>query len=132
MNKKQNYKLVNDEYLLNEANEEGVVKLPSCVLYKVLKNGDGKVSPNKNSVVTVHYTGTLINGRKFDSSKAGVAPAFRLNELIIGWQEALTRMKVGDKWMVYIPAKLGYGARTSGDIPGNSTLIFEIELFSIA
>jgi peptidylprolyl isomerase len=132
MSKKQNYKLANEEYLANMATEEGVVSLPSGVLYKVIKNGDGKVSPTKNSVVTVHYTGTLINGRKFDSSKGGVAPAFRLSELIVGWQEALTRMRVGDKWMVYIPARFGYGSRTSGDIPGNSTLVFEIELFSIA
>lgn len=132
MGKKEEYKRKNEDYLQAIAAEEDTIKLPSGVLYKVIKNGDGNVSPKKDSVVTVHYRGTLINGREFDNSRKGVAPAFRLNQLIKGWQEAIPNMKVGDRWTIYIPASLGYGAKLSGDIPGNSTLVFDIELLGIA
>lgn len=88
--------------------------------------------PNRNSVVTVHYTGKTINGKKFDSSLGGVAPAFRLRDLIDGWIIALQHMHVGDKWEIYIPADKGYGKASQPGIPGGSTLIFEIELLGIA
>ena len=64
--------------------------------------------------------------------KGGCPEAFRLNQVIEGWQEALRRMHVGDRWMIYIPYTLGYGTRTSGPIPGYSTLLFEVELLGIA
>ena len=84
------------------------------------------------SVVTVHYTGRTINGKKFDSSLGGTAPAFRLNQLITGWKIALQQMCIGDKWEIYVPAEQGYGSRSLPGIPGGSTLIFEIELLGIA
>ena len=86
-------------------------------------------------MVTVHYEGRLIDGRTFDSSRrgAGTPPAFRVNELITGWQVALVNMHIGDVWELYVPAAAGYGERGAGrDIPGHSTLIFRIELLDIA
>lgn len=133
MNKKEIYKNSNLQFLEEMAMSEGVIKLPSGVLYKVIIAGNGTTSPQKDSVVSVHYRGTLSNGKEFDNSwKRGCPEAFRLNQVIEGWQEALRFMHVGDRWMIYIPYYLGYGTRTSGLIPGFSTLIFEVELLSIA
>lgn len=92
---------------------------------------DGR-HPLPNSVVTVHYTGRTINGKKFDSSLGGTPVAFRLSDLIEGWIIAIQHMCVGDKWEIYIPAELGYGRFSQPGIPAGSTLIFEIELFGIA
>lgn len=126
---KQDYILANREFLQKIASEPGVHLIDKGVCYKVLKNGktDGP-TPNRNSVVTVHYTGRTINGKKFDSSRGGTPPAMRLRDLIPGWIIALTKMHVGDKWEVYIPAEQGYGRFAQPGIPGGSTLIFEIEL----
>ena len=113
--------------------QEGVVKLPGGVLYKVVEQGTGSVSPQLSSVVSVHYRGTLIDGREFDNSRQRNCPeAFRLNQVIDGWQQALQQMHVGDKWIIYIPYTLGYGNRPSGPIPAFSTLIFEVELLGIS
>lgn len=102
------------------------------VCYKVIRSGNAKsVSPNRSSVVTVHYVGKTINGKTFDSSRGGVAPAFRLRDLIPGWIIALQKMHVGDKWEIYIPAEQGYGKFSQPGIPGGSTLIFEIELLAV-
>lgn len=132
-NKKEEYKEQNLLFLEETAAQEGVSKLPCGVLYKVLERGTGTVSPQLSSVVTVHYRGTLINGREFDNSwKRSCPEAFRLNQVIEGWQQALQQMHVGDKWIVYIPYTLGYGNRPSGPIPAFSTLVFEVELLGIA
>ncbi|CAK7027084.1 MAG: Outer membrane protein MIP [Parabacteroides sp.] len=133
MAKKEEYKEKNLQFIEEIALQEGVVKLPCGVLYKELLKGSGTVSPELSSVVSVHYRGTLINGREFDNSwKRGCPEAFRLNQVIEGWQQALRQMHVGDRWMIYIPYTLGYGGRSSGPIPGFSTLVFEVELLSIA
>lgn len=105
------------------------------VYCKILKAGDG-VTPLFTDTVGVNYRGEMINGTVFDQSytgelKPGLAiPAkFALNSnLITGWPTVLQQMKVGDRWMVYIPADLGYGASTTSGIPGYSTLIFDIDL----
>ena len=132
-NKKEEYKEQNLLFLEETASQEGVSKLPCGVLYKVLEQGTGTVSPQLSSVVTVHYRGTLINGREFDNSwKRSCPEAFRLNQVIEGWQRALQQMHVGDKCIVYIPYTLGYGNRPSGPIPAFSTLVFEVELLGIA
>ena len=108
-------------------------ELAAGVLYRTLETGQGSTSPRLNSVVSVHYKGTLINGREFDNSwKRNCPEAFRLNEVIEGWQIALQQMHVGDHWIVYISYKVGYGTRASGPIPAFSTLIFEIRLLGIA
>ena len=87
----------------------------------------------KNSVVTVHYRGVLIDGKEFDNSwKRGCPEAFRLSDLIEGWQQALLQMRKGDKWILYIPQELGYGRRSNGPIPGESTLVFEVKLMDIS
>ncbi|MDD2953093.1 MAG: FKBP-type peptidyl-prolyl cis-trans isomerase [Parabacteroides sp.] len=133
MSRKEEYKEKNRLYLEEIASEEGTQALPRGILYKVIQAGAGKVSPNRENVVSVHYKGTLMNGREFDNSwKRGCPEAFRLSQVIEGWQLALQEMRVGDRWMIYIPYDLGYGNRASGLIPAFSTLIFEVELLGIA
>lgn len=130
---KNSYVQANRDWLAAKACEEGVMPLPKGIYFKVLKSGnpDGQ-KPTRRSIVTAHYTGRTINGKKFDSSRGGVAPAFRLSELIDGWIIAMQEMRVGDQWEVYIPAEMGYGKYAQPGIPGGSTLIFEIELLAIA
>ncbi|WP_294630445.1 FKBP-type peptidyl-prolyl cis-trans isomerase [uncultured Bacteroides sp.] len=132
MEKKEEYKEKNLQFLQELSLQDGVFGLPCGMYYKVLGTGTGTISPNVRSIVTVHYKGSLINGRVFDNSYERSCPeAFRLGELIEGWQLALQRMHVGDKWVVYIPYTMGYGSRASGAIPAFSTLIFEIELLGV-
>lgn len=129
---KQEYIIKNREWLKNKASEPGVKALDKGIYYKVIKKGKGDIHPNRGSVVTAHYVGKTINGKIFDNSRGGVAPAFRLRDLIPGWIIALQQMSVGDKWEIYIPAEQGYGNLNQPGIPGGSTLIFEIELMGIA
>lgn len=130
---KQEYIQKNREWLEAKSKELGVIALDKGVCYKSIKKGNQKSpTPNRGSVVTAHYVGKTINGKTFDSSRGGVAPAFRLRDLIPGWIIALQQMHVGDKWEVYIPAEQGYGKMNQPGIPGGSTLIFEIELIGLA
>lgn len=118
--------------MTDKAKEPGVQSLGG-ILYRAVRKGRGKDCPNAGSIVSVNYKGTLISGKKFDDSvRAKCPPAFRLRDLITGWQIALKNMHVGDKWEIYIPQHLGYGARPCGNIPAFSTLIFEVELLNIA
>lgn len=129
---KQEYIQKNREWLAAKAAEPGVLPLDKGIYYKVVKNGNrGTVSPGRNSVVTVHYTGKTINGRTFDSNRGGTPSAFRLRELIPGWIIALQQMHVGDRWEVYIPAEQAYGKFSQPGIPGGSVLIFDIELIAV-
>ena len=131
--KNNEYKQRNEAFMqaLRDGEEE-LFEISQGVLVKILKQGDGDRSPRGGNVVTVHYKGSLINGKVFDSSyERGYPEAFRLSDLIVGWQIALTQMHVGDHWIVYIPYQLGYGTRDSGPIPAYSTLIFEMELVAI-
>lgn len=121
-------------FLEENAKREGVTSLPNGLQYEVLKSGEeGAKSPTLSDKVVAHYKGTLIDGTVFDSSiERGEPATFPLNGVIKGWQEALQLMKVGDKWKVYIPQEMGYGARGAGaQIPPYSALIFEIELLEI-
>lgn len=130
--KKEAYRLQNERFMEDISHEEGVHVLRAGVLYKVLETGDGTTAVMPRSIVTCHYKGTLISGKVFDNSFARSCPeAFRVNELINGFQIALLNMHVGDHWLVYIPAAMGYGSKSAGPIPGNSTLIFEIKLIAI-
>lgn len=131
MNKRE-YADANRRWLEEKAAEEGVNALPGGIYYKVISwgNGDGK-HPTCRSIVTAHYTGTTINGKKFDSSRGGTPLAVRLCDLIDGWIIAMQQMCVGDRWEVYIPAEKGYGKFSQPGIPGGSTLIFDIELIAI-
>ena len=119
-------------FLARNAQREEVITTASGLQYEVLAAGDGP-SPAATDLVTVHYTGTLIDGTVFDSSVERGQPAeFPANRLIPGWVEALQLMRVGDKWMLYIPSDLAYGERGAGGAIGpNQTLIFEIELLGV-
>ena len=132
MNKKE-YAQLNKAWIEAKAQEESVKALPRGIYYKVLAKGrnDGR-HPSPRSIVTAHYTGWTINGKKFDSSRGGAPLAIRLCDLIEGWIVAMQQMCVGDRWEVYIPAEMGYGKFSQPGIPGGSTLIFEIELLGIA
>ena len=121
-----------ETFLEENAAEEGVITRPSGLQYKVVRAGSGR-TPAPGDSVTVHYRGTLIDGTEFDSSYSRGNPAtFASNRVIQGWQEALSLMKEGDKWKVFVPAGLAYGERGAGaKIGPNSTLIFEVELISV-
>src|SRR5687768_10240555 len=113
--------------------ESDMITTESGLKYKVLKKGDGTVSPKATDTVTVHYHGTLLNGKVFDSSvQRGQPLSFGLDQVIPGWTEGLQLMKVGDKFKFEIPAPLAYGENSpSPMIPPNSTLVFEVELLEI-
>ncbi|HUB87181.1 MAG TPA: FKBP-type peptidyl-prolyl cis-trans isomerase [Verrucomicrobiae bacterium] len=124
-------KTAGEAFLAQNKSQPGVVTLPDGLEYKVITEGIG-ASPTADDIVTVNYRGTLLNGTEFDSSyKRGEPAQFRLNGVIPGWTEALQKMKVGSKWQLFIPSDLAYGERGMGNIPPNSTLIFEVELLSI-
>src|SRR5437588_12866357 len=109
-----------EAFLAENAKKEGVKVLPSGLQYRVLKEGAGK-QPTKTDTVVVHYKGTLIDGREFDSSyKRGEPAEFGVGQVIKGWTEALQLMKEGAKWMVYVPWQLAYGAEGRGGLIGPS------------
>ena len=112
--------------------QEGVEPLVAGVLHEVLQVGEGP-SPTLSNIVSVYYKGMLINGNVFDdNTQQGYPDAFRLADLITGWQIALTQMCPGDKWRIYVPSEVGYGAMSVAGIPKHSTLIFEIELVGVS
>lgn len=119
-------------FMAENAEREGVVNRPSGLQYEILEEGNGPI-PKVHQKVQAHYEGRLLSGKVFDSSyRRGQPATFPVNGLIKGWQEALQLMPVGSKWRLYIPSNLGYGARGAGnDIPGNATLVFDLELLSI-
>ncbi len=120
-----------EEFLSKNKQKAGVVTLPSGLQYKVVTAGTG-AKPKLTDSVSVHYQGTLIGGKEFDSSyKRGEPANFPLQGVIAGWTEILQLMPVGSKWEVYIPSALAYGERGNSGIPPNSTLIFTIELLNI-
>lgn len=120
-----------EEFRAKFEKEEGVVKTESGLLYKVMKEAEGP-KPKATDVVVVHYSGTLVDGTKFDSSYDREQPAtFPLNAVIPGWTEGVQLMNVGSKYKFVIPAELGYGEQASQTIPANSTLVFEVELLEI-
>ncbi len=119
---------------LDENKKKADVKTtPSGLQYQVLTEGKGN-NPKATDTVTVHYKGTLLDGTEFDSSYSRKEPAsFPLNGVIKGWTEGLQLMKAGSKYKFFIPAELAYGDNGSPPKIGpNSTLIFEVELLSIA
>ena len=120
------------KFMREISNNKSVYTTPSGLKYRRIKEGNGK-HPKATDRVKVHYTGTLIDGKKFDSSvDRGEPITFPLNQVIPGWTEGLQIMDEGSKYILYIPYNLGYGVRGAGqDIPGGSTLIFEVELLEI-
>jgi len=120
------------EFLAKNAKKPGVVTTKSGLQYQILKKGTG-TSPSSTDTVTVNYQGSLIDGTVFDSSYKRKKPAtFKVDQVIKGWQQALTKMKPGATWMIYIPSDLAYGAQGSfGKIGPNETLIFKVNLISV-
>ena len=116
-----------------EANKQkpGVKTTPSGLQYKVIKAGTGR-SPSATDKVEVHYQGTFIDGKEFDSSyKRQQSINFPLNGVIKGWTEGVQLMKEGAEYEFYIPPELGYGSSGTQDIPPNSVLIFKVELIKV-
>ncbi len=130
--KSEKFKEEGKAFLEENAKKDGVITTESGLQYKVVQEGTG-ASPKETDEVTVHYTGTLIDGTKFDSSLDRGEPAtFPLNRVIKGWTEGLQLMKEGAKYIFYIPSELGYGDQGAGQsIPGGSVLIFEVELIKV-
>ena len=118
-------------YLDSYKKQKGVVALPSGLLYKVVRKGNGAL-PADTSTVEVHYEGKLIDGSIFDSSyQRGETTSFPLNQVIKGWQEGLKLMPVGSEYELVIPYTLAYGEVGTRGIPPFSTLIFKVELKDI-
>ncbi len=120
-----------EKFLAENKAREGVTETASGLQYEVITMGTGE-RPAAEQTVKVHYTGTLLDGTKFDSSVDRGEPAeFGVNQVIPGWQEAIQLMPVGSKYKFYIPFELAYGEAGTGPIPPYSTLIFEVELIEI-
>jgi len=121
-----------EQYLAQNAKNEGVIALPSGLQYKVLREGDGR-KPKTTDQVVCHYEGFLIDGTVFDSSYQRGEPAtFPLNQVITGWTEGLQLMQEGAKYRFFIPYRLGYGEGGAGAlIPPYSALIFDVELIEV-
>ena len=120
------------KFLSENSKKAGIVSLPSGLQYEVITRGTG-IRPKASDEVTVHYKGTLLNGKQFDSSYDRGEPAtFLLNQVIPGWTEGLQQMPAGSKFRFFIPYALAYGERAAGpDIQPFSTLVFEVELVSV-
>jgi FKBP-type peptidyl-prolyl cis-trans isomerase len=110
--------------------KEGVVVLPSGLMYRVIAAGSGK-TPAATDTVTVSYRGTLVDGIVFDQTRPGETADLPVGRLVQGWKEALSLMKEGDEWEVVVPSELGYGRVRSGDIPPNQTLVFQMKLIRV-
>ena len=124
-------KAASEAFLAENKKKEGVQVLPSGVQYRVLEEGKG-AKPKPADTVKVHYRGTLIDGREFDSSHRRGEPAtLPVNGVIQGWQEVLPMMQEGAKWQIFVPSQLAYGERGAGAIGPYETLIFDIELIAV-
>lgn len=132
MANKKEYAAKNLAWLEEKSKEEGVKPLAKGIYYKVIKSAEkSDKHPTPRNIITAHYSGYTINGKKFDSSRGGAPLAMRLSDLIEGWIIAFGHMSVGDRWEIYLPANCGYGRFSQPGIPAHSTLIFDIELLGI-
>lgn len=121
-----------DTFLAENKKKPGVITLADGLQYRVVKMGTGP-KPTAQQTVKVHYRGTFIDGKEFDSSyKRGQPVEFPVNGVIRGWSEALMLMPVGSKWELFIPPDLAYGDNgAGGTIPPGATLVFEVELLEV-
>ena len=135
----ENQKKVADEnlkkgmaWLEENKNKSGIKSTESGLQYKIITDGEG-APPKPTDTVTIHYRGSLIDGKEFDSSfKRGSPVKFPLSSVISGWQEAFKMMNKGSKWQIFLPPNLGYGERGGPLIPPQSVLIFDLELIDIS
>ena len=103
-----------DEFLAENKSKNGIVTLPSGVQYRVIEEGEGS-RPSLSDTVTVHYRGSKVDGREFDSSFArGVPAVFQVDSVLEGWQEILPLMREGAYWQVFLPPELAFGMRGAG------------------
>lgn len=120
-----------EKFLADNKAREGVQETSSGLQYEVITMGNGP-KPVATDMVKVHYTGTLLDGTKFDSSLDRGEPAqFGVNQVIQGWQEGIQLMPAGSKFKFFIPYELAYGEQGTGPIPPFATLVFEVELIEI-
>ncbi|MBP5789048.1 MAG: FKBP-type peptidyl-prolyl cis-trans isomerase [Neisseriaceae bacterium] len=129
----QQYAEVNRQWLATNGKQDGITTTASGLQYAVKKEGDGK-SPTINDIVSVKYTGKLIDGTVFDSTEqnnGGEPVTFPLAGVVQGWQEGLQLMKEGSEYTLFLPAALAYGEQPVGSIPANSTLVFDVELVKV-
>jgi len=121
-----------DAFLLANKSKTGIVALPSGVQYRIIEEGEG-VRPGLESKVSVHYRGSKLDGREFDSTFARGTPVeFTINTLQLkGWQEVLPLMKVGSTWQIFVPPELGFGERGQPPVGPNEALMFDLKLVEL-
>ena len=121
-----------EEFLTSNRSKNGIVALPSGVQYRIIEEGEGS-RPALDDTVTVHYRGSKIDGREFDSSfRRGVPAVFQVNGVIEGWQEVLPLMREGAMWQVFLPPELAFGVRGDPPMIGpNEALQFDLRLVQI-
>ena len=120
-----------EEFLAANKSKTGIVALPSGVQYRIIEEGDG-ARPGLDSKVSVHYRGSKLDGREFDSSFArGTPEEFTVNAVLQGWQEVLPLMKAGSTWQIFIPPELAFGARGNPPVGPNEALMFDLKLVEI-
>jgi FKBP-type peptidyl-prolyl cis-trans isomerase len=120
-------------FLTKNAHVAGVITTPTGLQYRVLHSGPATgLRPKLADEVKVNYEGKLLDGTVFDSSyQRGSAVVMTVRELVPGWREALQLMRPGDEWLIYLPAKLGYGDKGVGPIPPGSVLVFKLDLIDV-
>ena len=127
---KQTY-IDGETFLKQNKNKKNVTTLESGLQYKIIKQGTGNI-PDSTDMVTMHFTGNLIDGTIFDNTFDKKPVTFPINKSIKGWQEAIVLMPVGSTWELFIPPELAYGKIGSGDIiKPNTVLIYKIQLIEI-
>ena len=123
----------NLQFFIDNQKNDQVIEIEPGLQYLVIDSGDPmKEPPALNQIISAHFHGTLTNGEVFWSSLDSEPLKIELSKLIIGCQKAISLMREGDKWMVYIDPTLAYGEEGRPGIPSNSILIFEIELLEIS
>lgn len=120
-----------EEFLQANKAKTGIVVLPSGIQYRIIEEGDGP-RPGMESRVSVHYRGSKLDGREFDSSFArGTPEEFTVNAVLKGWQEVLPLMKVGSTWQIFVPPELAFGARGNPPVGPNEALMFDLKLVEL-
>jgi FKBP-type peptidyl-prolyl cis-trans isomerase FklB len=120
-----------ETFLEENKTKTGIVVMPSGVQYRVIEEGAGS-RPGMESTVKVHYRGSKMDGREFDSSFArGVPEEFTVNSVLQGWQEVLPLMKQGSTWQIFVPPELAFGQRGNPPVGPNEALMFDLKLVEI-
>ena len=124
-------KVMSETFLQENKGKTGIVVLASGVQYRIIEEGSG-ARPGLDDTVEVHYRGSKIDGREFDSSFARGRPeTFQVNSVLQGWQEVLPLMKVGSTWQIFVPPELAFGVRGQSPVGPNEALMFDIKLVNI-